>query len=160
MMNKESLKENTIPMYMRLSFRVFMLLLLFWILTYEVLTWWTASMDESVYSWIMNTFSSNFTEVFKAFTNIWGTYWIIILTLILTSIFAFKKGYRNDKIYQKLIKLDKNTTLKLIRDDLSKLATDLAVEIFSEDYHNFSKIIDVVIPDNELNVYDGDKWKI
>ena len=70
---------------------------------------------------------------------------------------AFKKGYRNDKIYQKLIKLDKNTTLKLIRDDLSKLATDLAVEIFSEDYHNFSKIIDVVIPDNELNVYDGDK---
>jgi len=51
-------------------------------------------MDESVYSWIMNTFSSNFTEVFIAFTNIWGTYWIIILTLILTSIFAFKKGYR------------------------------------------------------------------
>ena len=79
---------------MRLSFRVFMLLLLFWILTYEVLIWWTASMDESVYSWIMNTFSSNFTEVFIAFTNIWGTYWVIILTLILTSIFAFKKGYR------------------------------------------------------------------
>jgi undecaprenyl-diphosphatase len=94
MMNKEPLKENTIPMYMRLSFRIFILLLLFWILTYEVLTWWTASMDESVYSWIMNTFSSNFTEVFIAFTNIWGTYWVIILTLILTSIFAFKKGYR------------------------------------------------------------------
>ena len=79
---------------MRLSFRVFLILVLFWILTYEVLIWWTASMDESVYSWIMNTFSSNFTEVFKAFTNIWGTYWVIILTLILTSIFAFKKGYR------------------------------------------------------------------
>ena len=79
---------------MRLSFRVFMLLLLFWILTYEVLIWWTASMDESVYSWIMNAFSSNFTEVFLAFTHIWGTYWVIILTLILTSIFAFKKGYR------------------------------------------------------------------
>ena len=79
---------------MRLSFRIFILLLLFWILTYEVLIWWTASMDESVYSWIMNTFSSNFTEVFIAFTNIWGTYWIIIITLILTSIFAYKKKYR------------------------------------------------------------------
>lgn len=79
---------------MRLSFRIFILLLLFWILTYEVLIWWTASMDESVYSWIMNTFSSNFTEVFKVFTNIWGKYWIPIVALILTSIFAYKKKYR------------------------------------------------------------------
>jgi hypothetical protein len=71
MMNKEPLKENTIPMYMRLSFRVSMLLLLFWILTYEVLIWWTTSMDESVYSWIMNTFPSDFTPIFKAFTHIW-----------------------------------------------------------------------------------------
>jgi undecaprenyl-diphosphatase len=79
---------------MRLSFRVFILLLLFWILTYEVLIWWTTSMDESVYSWIMNTFPSDFTPIFKAFTHIWGTYWIPIVALILTSIFAYKKKYR------------------------------------------------------------------
>ena len=79
---------------MRLSFRIFIILLLFCILMYEVLTWWTASMDESVYARIMNTFAPNFTDFFRAFTNIWSTYWVIIVALIISSIFTFKKGFR------------------------------------------------------------------
>ena len=130
-MNNKVQKEKNIPTYMRLSFRIFIILLLFCILTYEVLTWWTASMDESVYNWIMNTFAPNFTEVFRAFTNIWSTYWVVIVTLIVTSIFAFKKGYRKYAILvfsTPIIIYIINTIIKNIiqrpRPDILRLITE------------------------------------
>ena len=130
-MNIKVQKEKNIPTYMRLSFRIFIILLLFCILTYEVLTWWTASMDESVYNWIMNTFAPNFTEVFRAFTNIWSTYWVVIVTLIVTSIFAFKKGFRKYAILvfsTPIIIYIINTIIKNIiqrpRPDILRLITE------------------------------------
>lgn len=93
-MSKQIIDKNNVPTYMRLSFRITILLILFVVLTYEVLSWWTVSMDTSVYIWIMDKFSPELTPIFIAFTHIWGIYWIPIVTLIVASIFAFKKEYR------------------------------------------------------------------
>ena len=130
-MNNIKQKEKNIPTYMRLSFRIFIILLLFCILTYEVLTLWTFVMDESVYTRIMNTFAPNFTEFFRAFTNIWSTYWVIIVALIITSIFAFKKGYRKYAILTfstPIIIYLLNTIIKNIiqrpRPDILRLITE------------------------------------
>ena len=86
--------NNNTPTYMRLSVKITLLLIFFAILTYDVLSWWTALMDEWIYNRIMNSFSPNLTPIFIAFTHIWGTYWIPIVALILTAIFAYKKKYR------------------------------------------------------------------
>lgn len=86
--------NNNTPTYMRLSVKITLLLIFFAILTYDVLSWWTALMDEWIYNRIMNSFSPNLTPIFIAFTHIWGTYWIPIVALILTAIFAYKKRYR------------------------------------------------------------------
>ena len=68
---------------------------------------------------------------------------------------AFNKGYRTNPIYRKLIKLENDTTLQSIKENLSKLAPNLKVELFIKDYHNFSKIISRVISDNEINNYNS-----
>ena len=86
--------NNNTPTYMRLSVKITLLLIFFAILTYDVLSWWTALMDEWIYNRIINSFSPNLTPIFIAFTHIWGTYWIPIVALILTAIFAYKKRYR------------------------------------------------------------------
>lgn len=90
---KTQWKKNT-PTYMRLSVKITLLLIFFAILTYNVLSWWTALMDEWIYNRIIESFSPNLTPIFIAFTYIWGTYWIPIVALILTAIFAYKKRYR------------------------------------------------------------------
>ncbi len=90
---KTQWKKNT-PTYMRLSVKITLLLIFFAILTYDVLSWWTALMDEWIYNRIIESFSPNLTPIFIAFTHIWGTYWIPIVALILTAIFAYKKRYR------------------------------------------------------------------
>ena len=87
-MKMKTQSENKTPTYMRLSVKITILLIFFLILTYDVLSWWTVLMDEWIYNRIMNSFSPNFTPIFIAFTNIWGTYWIPIVALILTAIFA------------------------------------------------------------------------
>ena len=90
---KTQWKNNT-PTCMRLSVKITLLLIFFLILTYDVLSWWTVLMDEWIYNRIMESFSPNLTPIFIAFTHIWGTYWIPIVALILTAIFAYKKKYR------------------------------------------------------------------
>ena len=45
-------------------------------------------------------------------------------------------NFEKDLKYNKLIKLDINTTLKSIREDSSILSTNLNNVIFCEDYHN------------------------
>ena len=93
-MSKQIINKNNVPTYMRLSFRITLILIFFVILTYEVLIWWTVLVDNSVYSWIMDKFSPDLTPIFISFTHIWGTYWIPIVALILTAIFVYKKRYR------------------------------------------------------------------
>jgi len=68
---------------------------------------------------------------------------------------AFNKGYRTNPIYRKLVKWENDTSLQSIKENLSKLAPDLKVELFIKDYHNFSKIISRVITDNEINNYNS-----
>ena len=56
--------NNNTPTYMRLSVKITLLLIFFAILTYDVLSWWTALMDEWIYNRIMNSFSPNLTPIF------------------------------------------------------------------------------------------------
>jgi undecaprenyl-diphosphatase len=93
-MNKENKNRRDSPYYLRLSFRLWLLIILFLILTYEVCTWWTVSMDSSVYDFLMNNIHPDFTQLFIAFTNLWWTYWIIILAVLLTIVLWLKKENR------------------------------------------------------------------
>ena len=93
-MNKENKNKTDSPYYLRLSFRIWLLIILFLILTYEVCTWWTVSMDSSVYDFLMNNIHPDFTQLFIAFTNLWWTYWIIILAVLLTIVLWLKKENR------------------------------------------------------------------
>lgn len=93
-MNKENKNRTDSPYYLRLSFRLWLLIILFLILTYEVCTWWTVSMDSSVYDFLMNNIHPDFTQLFIAFTNLWWTYWIIILAVLLTIVLWLKKENR------------------------------------------------------------------
>ena len=61
-MNKENKNKTDSPYYLRLSFRIWLLIILFLILTYEVCTWWTVSMDSSVYDFLMNNIHPDFTQ--------------------------------------------------------------------------------------------------
>ncbi len=90
-MNKENKNRTDSPYYLRLSFRLWLLIILFLILTYEVCTWWTVSMDSSAYDFLMNNIHPDFTQLFIAFTNLWWTYWIIILAVLLTIVLWLKK---------------------------------------------------------------------
>ena len=93
-MNKENKNKTDSPYYLRLSFRLWLLIILFLILTYEVCTWWTVSMDSSAYDFLMNNIHPDFTQLFIAFTNLWWTYWIIILAVLLTIVLWLKKENR------------------------------------------------------------------
>ena len=93
-MNKENKNKTDSPYYLRLSFRIWLLIILFLILTYEVCTWWTVSMDSSAYDFLMNNIHPDFTQLFIAFTNLWWTYWIIILAVLLTIVLWLKKENR------------------------------------------------------------------
>ena len=93
-MNKENKNKTDSPYYLRLSFRIWLLIILFLILTYEVCTWWTVSMDSSVYDFLMNNIHPDLTQLFIAFTNFWWVYWIIIITVLLTILLWLKKENR------------------------------------------------------------------
>jgi undecaprenyl-diphosphatase len=92
-MNKEN-KKSEMPYYLRSSFRIGLLIVLFLILTYEVCSWWMVNIDSSVYDFLMNTFQPEFTQIFIAFTNLWWTYWIIILAVLLTIVLWLKEENR------------------------------------------------------------------
>ena len=66
---------------------------------------------------------------------------------------SFNKGYRADKIFKKLIKIEKDITLESIKKNLTDLVSNSKIEIFKEDYHNFAKKISSVLGDNEIDNY-------
>ena len=50
---------------------------------------------------------------------------------------AFNTGYRTQILFKKLVKLDSDTTLFYIKNNLVTLVPDLKIKIFSKDFHDF-----------------------
>ena len=67
---------------------------------------------------------------------------------------AFEKGYRTEITFKQLVKLESDITLEIIKNNLSILVPNLKVEIFIEDYHDFSKNIKDILKDKEINNYN------
>ena len=66
---------------------------------------------------------------------------------------AFNHGYRTQILFKKLVKLDGDTTLECIKNNLIILVPDLKIKIFSEDFHDFSNIGEI-ISDKEIDNYN------
>ena len=66
---------------------------------------------------------------------------------------AFNVGYRKDVIFQKLVKLEKETSLETMKSNLVVLVPNLKMEIFSDDYHNFARNISGYIKDKDIDSY-------
>ena len=66
---------------------------------------------------------------------------------------SFNQGYRTDKIFKKLVKLEKDTSIESIKNNLTILVPNLKIEIFHEDFHNFTKNISNILHDKEIDNY-------
>jgi undecaprenyl-diphosphatase len=69
------------------------LIILFFILVGLIVNNITLPIDLEIYRIIISLYSEFRTEVFITFTTIWGTYWVIFITLIVTTLLILKKKY-------------------------------------------------------------------
>ena len=57
-----------------------------------------------------------------------------------------------------MVKLEKETSLELIKSNLATFAPNLKIEIFSNDYHYFAKNISGFIKDRKIESYI--RWNV
>ena len=69
------------------------LTILFFVLVGLIVNNITLPIDLEIYRIIISLYSEFRTEVFITFTTIWGTYWVIFITLIVTTLLILKKKY-------------------------------------------------------------------
>lgn len=69
------------------------LTILFFILVGLIVNNITLPIDLEIYRIIISLYSEFRTEVFITFTTIWGTYWVIFVTLIVTTLLILMKKY-------------------------------------------------------------------
>lgn len=68
---------------------------------------------------------------------------------------SFKQGYRREELFQKLVKLEKDITIESIKNNLTVLVPNLKIEIFHEDFHNFTNNISSTLNDKEIDNYSN-----
>ena len=91
-MTKENKYKNEKNWKKRVVVSIF-LILLFLILIFLVKSWMTLEIDNHIYYSIMQSYSPSTTSIFRFFTNVWGTYWVIWITILLVSFLTYKKWF-------------------------------------------------------------------
>lgn len=135
-MDKNKEIATNLPFYMKLSFRIELLIILFLILTYEVIFRWTVTIDSTVYEWLMTTFSPAFTPIFKVLTHFWWVYWIIVVTLLLTAVLSLKKGNRKYATLTLLTPVIITIINTVIKNSIQRPRPDI-LRLITESWYSF-----------------------
>lgn len=94
MNNKNKLSNINIR---KLSIILF-LIIVFPILVYFIRNWLTYALDSFIYNNVIKLYSNLATNIFIMFTNIWGIYWVILITMILTLYLFYKFWFKKFEI--------------------------------------------------------------